>query len=363
MVDPGVAMKNQRRDVLLPVEPRGDDGSDPDGSKVRDAVDGGAIGSSLAVAHQLRGVMRAHTVSWTPSAYLHLEDRPVTDPVRAATLVADAFNDARLQQDITALTDHLPEEQLWNLYFQAYDKIVCFSKGYVDLTERAHQALPERGIIGDLGAGTGNFSCVMLWRSPRREVLAIDISGVGLDITRQKAKALGVDERLHTHQQSLLELREVLCGQSVELDGAVLNNVLYRIPANERISLLRDICASLTPGGRLVLSDPVRDMQQSPANAHRVFADVTCDAVQSGSPMTEYDLALVAAMNRIQLLEGSPDFMSLDELTRMVREVGCDVIGGPERTYYGGCTTLVLERPMKAPGPEPVGSWNSSKLK
>lgn len=355
-------MKEQRRGVLLPAKLDGDDDSDLDDSEIRDAVDGGAIGSSLAVAHQLREVMRAHTVSWTPGAYPHLEDEPVTDPVRAATLVADAFNDARLHQDVTALTDHLPEEQLWDLYFQAYDKIVFFSKGYIDLTERAHQALPERGMIGDLGAGTGNFSCVMLWGSPRREVLAIDISGVGLDITRRKAEAIGVDERLHTHQRSLLELREVLCGQSVELDGAVLNNVLYRIPANERVSLLRDICALLTPGGRLVLSDPVRDMQQSPANAERVFVNVACDAVQSGSPMTEYDLVLVAAMNRIQLLEGSPDFLSLDELTGMVREVGCDVIGGPERTYYGGCTTLVLERPTKALGPEPAGSWSSSKL-
>ncbi len=44
--------------------------------------------------------------------------------------------------------------------------------------------------------------------------------------------------------------------RSGSIDGAVMNNVLYSIPDDQRIQVLKGIFASLKSGAHLVLNDP-----------------------------------------------------------------------------------------------------------
>jgi SAM-dependent methyltransferase len=229
---------------------------------------------------------------------------------------------------------------LWNVYFGAYDRIVAFSDGYLTLFQTADRLLPKTGTIGDFGAGSGNGCSVLAAGSPGRKVLAMDHSADGLAGARKKLELVtnGDTSRFEIRQMDITKEGP----EANSLDNAIMNNVLYTIAAKEE--MLARIFKSLKSGGTFILNDPSNVIKRDPARLRQFLGDVIFDAVRNNAPVTEFDVALVGAIN-VQVLMGPRDiFLAPEVLQDLVIKAGFE-IKDTFRGYYGASTYLLLRKP------------------
>src|ERR1700733_16096939 len=76
-----------------------------------------------------------------------------------------------------------------------------------EVTGRVHDLAAGRPVrrILDLGCGTGNGALALARRFPGADVIAVDQSAAFLGRLRDKARALGLDGRVHTVEEDRLE--------------------------------------------------------------------------------------------------------------------------------------------------------------
>lgn len=129
-----------------------------------------------------------------------------------------------------------------------YDEWITRTKGaYFDLLDRTAalrwlKLQPSHAVL-DAGCGTGRFTTLIAQRC--REVLALDFSSKSIEILQGKARSLGLSNiRTLTADLTKVEL------PSAHFDRAISIAVIQHIPAAEgRLQALRNVCASLKPGG------------------------------------------------------------------------------------------------------------------
>jgi precorrin-6B methylase 2 len=131
--------------------------------------------------------------------------------------------------------------------------------------------LQPDSVVADIGAGTGYFSFPVARRLPQGRVLAVDIQQEMLDIVRQRAEALNVDN-------------VVPVMGSISNPGLVPNSVdlIFIVDAYHEFShpleMGQAMAAALKPGGQLVLIEyrgedarvpikPLHKMTQAQARA------------------------------------------------------------------------------------------------
>lgn len=110
-------------------------------------------------------------------------------------------------------------------------------------------AAPGKRIL-DIGCGTGNVSlaCAELGA----QVVGIDIDSDMLEVAREKAKAMGVEDRVQ-----LLELgvAEMAGRQMGEFDAAVACLTFSELTPDERSYTLSAVRELIKPGGMMVIAD------------------------------------------------------------------------------------------------------------
>lgn len=106
--------------------------------------------------------------------------------------------------------------------------------------------VPPEGHILDLGCGYGLLSALLALRSPRRQVLGLDISAERLATSRAAGRAL---------PNVAFVQADVTQAEFGWADGIVMNDLLHHIPHTHQIPLLAKCHQALPPGGVLIIKD------------------------------------------------------------------------------------------------------------
>ena len=109
---------------------------------------------------------------------------------------------------------------------------------------RVMDAMPASGRILDVGCGHGLFANALGLGSPAREVLGVDPSGAKIAVAR--ASSSGVSN-VHFQQGLVQDIQEG------EFDGISILDVLYLLPVEEKLAVLRACRERISPNGVLVL--------------------------------------------------------------------------------------------------------------
>lgn len=104
--------------------------------------------------------------------------------------------------------------------------------------------VPEEGRVLDVGCGHGLFTALMAVASPARSILGVDPSEGKIQI------AQGLTAKLPNVRFFQGTIQEVDEGP---FDAITILDVLYLLPLEEKVRILRRCHELLAPGGRLVL--------------------------------------------------------------------------------------------------------------
>lgn len=137
------------------------------------------------------------------------------------------------------------DTNFWKKYFAEYDILNEFHP-YQELLDTFVDVLDlsEGERVLDAGTGTGNLA----YRLKRSGVVitGIDFSSEGL---------LRFKEKLPGHEALLHDLTKPLPLPDESFDVVVSNNVLYTLPPEGRLSVLKEFHRVLKPGGRVAIAN------------------------------------------------------------------------------------------------------------
>ena len=107
----------------------------------------------------------------------------------------------------------------------------------------ADLALPERGVLWDLGAGTGSVGLEALRLRPQLQLMAIERRSGGGALIRANAQRLGVEPAIVQEGDALTLLAQLPDPDRVLLGGG----------GRQRAALLKAVIARLRPCGMVVI--------------------------------------------------------------------------------------------------------------
>lgn len=135
------------------------------------------------------------------------------------------------------------------------------------------QYLPERGRALDIGCGFGLFALYYAQIHPELEVHGFDLSARRVAMARRAAREIGADNASF-HVQNATDLRA-----HERFDAIYMLDVIHHVPPHAVEPLLREVRASLAPGGILL----VKELDTTPA-WQRLFAHALDLAMSPSSP-------------------------------------------------------------------------------
>jgi 2-polyprenyl-6-hydroxyphenyl methylase/3-demethylubiquinone-9 3-methyltransferase len=109
---------------------------------------------------------------------------------------------------------------------------------------RILDAMPASGRLLDVGCGHGLFANALALGSPDREVLGVDPSPAKIEIAQQSATGL---PNVRYRQGRVQDLEDT------GFDGISILDVLYLLPVEEKLAVLRACRERISPDGVLVL--------------------------------------------------------------------------------------------------------------
>jgi ubiquinone/menaquinone biosynthesis C-methylase UbiE len=172
---------------------------------------------------------------------------------------ADFLCDSRMMGAFDYLTDSVrkggsampeggttsPENPVWVRFAESMAPMMAGIAGAVaqalgETAARAKKAL-------DIAAGHGMFGITLAQRNPGMRVVGLDWPQV-LEVAKRNAQKLGVAERYSTIAGSAFDVE---LGSGYDL--VLLPNFLHHFSADMNIGLLKEVHASLAPGGRAAI--------------------------------------------------------------------------------------------------------------
>jgi ubiquinone/menaquinone biosynthesis C-methylase UbiE len=239
----------------------------------------------------------------------------------------------------------LRKDLMWSEYALCYDKVLNKSLIYPALinTLIGHHnpgpaPIPERTVVLDLGAGTGNLTCLLAERSAGRLVVSVENNAVMLNVLRQKC---GPFLREDTEGPGVIAIKQdvsSLYGLNDDFfDYVVLNNVLYSLEPEAAKACLKEAHRVLKPGGELRFSEPKKGNKLSKV-LDQIYRDLKGNNRYAG---LEKEYQKVRQINEFALAPLLHRW-SLEEIQETLRRA----IGFTEITYaadnvYAGQSMLV----------------------
>ncbi|AII43982.1 hypothetical protein KR100_11510 [Synechococcus sp. KORDI-100] len=133
-------------------------------------------------------------------------------------------------------------------FLQHNDHPGLMTKREVRVQLLADLQLPERGVLWDIGAGTGSVGLEALRLRPQLQLLSVELRGGGAALIQANAKRLGV------HLASVLELdARKLADADLPHELARPDRVLLGGGGRERAELLQVVLSRLKPEGVVVV--------------------------------------------------------------------------------------------------------------
>ena len=135
------------------------------------------------------------------------------------------------------------------VFLQHSDHPGLMTKREVRIQLLAELALPERGVVWDLGAGTGSVGLEALRLRPQLRLLAVEKRAGGAALIQANADRLGVRPTAVLEQDALVMLES----QNLPEDLSAPDRVLLGGGGRQRGELLEAVMAQLAPGGVVVI--------------------------------------------------------------------------------------------------------------
>ena len=151
------------------------------------------------------------------------------------------------------------DNKFWQFYERVYDMILLRLSPYQVMLEKAFLLLePRKGLTYlDAGCGTGNFLRLLSASTDDDHLYGVDFSPAMLNRAKEK---LGQNKTNVTLREA--DLNKELPFANHLFDGIVCLNVIYAISEAEH--LVNEFRRILKPGGRLVLSTPLKEPKITP---------------------------------------------------------------------------------------------------
>jgi len=304
-------------------------------------------------------LLKSIQFTWPSAATIDgvpLSSAPVKSFARAATVAKFAAVSNVIELELRPFLPADPEERtakVWDLYAKAYDRAVLYCTGYREMVATvsfyAGQLAAElkRPLqVLDAGSGTGNFPYLLSWEHPDWFFTLTDFSKGSLALAGKKMLSV---QNPSSEKRNFLRLYQNLNDTHVgeaevgTQDVIILNNVLYNFPSDKKKSILTALVKRLRAEGLLFLGEPLAEFQSIPTKKLELFLGVAKSAVEHGSPFTEFDGALLIAINRL-LVTSSPSFMTFEAQGALGSSVGLKAIAGGVR-YYNSIGFWVFQKP------------------
>lgn len=234
-------------------------------------------------------------------------------------------------------------QEFWKRYFSFYDTL-NESIPYRRMIERHAELLsPARGeLILDAGTGTGNVAVELLGRGAR--VVGIDFVESALAMCREKAPQ--GDFRFGDLTRPL----EFPAGHFDKVACCCVLHVLDR-PAQE--FAVREFFRVVKPGGALAVTAFAEGF-----DPNSVYLDTLRQRRETAGLLDSVFFTLRHSVNTARILyyvwrirrrerKGEYDFLSAEELSRMLEAAGFEVTHA-ERTFASQCVTAVATKPPAA---------------
>ncbi len=290
----------------------------------------------MQLARVIAPLLDQPTVIWKSAV---LSNQPVTRSARLREIARQVVSNKTLRKELSSLVHEIPKKNssgIWDCYFTIYDRVVLASSGYEALLKGSNSLLPSEGTLLDLGTGTGNFAVSLLYSSPKRKVIGIDISKDGLALARKKLKL--ISKGRSRYRLILNSLNKLESFGFKKIDGAVMNNVLYNIPIHQRLTVLKQVWTLLKPNGPFFLCDPFPRKK----NVMAPFIAQVAEASSNGARFTEFEFAFLCYLI-VGRITRKVKFLTDRELSSLCKKAGFKVMK-KERVYYRTCTLLHLRK-------------------
>jgi len=229
------------------------------------------------------------------------------------------------------------DSNFWKKYFKVYD-VLNLLIPYQKLLESVCNELEiKKGDkILEAGCGTGNLALKIKQRGG--DVIGLDYCKEALDIYKGKDKNAKV---------ILADLTEKLPFSDNSFDKIACNNVLYAIPGEKQLALLKEFYRILKRGGKLVISNPRKGAQP-----FKIYQSHIKDSLKvRGLIATFYSIIKMSIptlkmfrFNRWILKEKKKFFLSSREQQRALKIAGFSVIKTELVYAKQGILTFAIER-------------------
>ena len=181
-------------------------------------------------------------------------------------------------------------------YLHHEDRPGLMTKREVRIQLLADLALPERGVLWDLGAGTGSVGLEALRLRPQLQLMAIERRSGGGALIRANAQRLGVEPAIVQEGDALTLLAQLPDPDRVLLGGG----------GRQRAALLKAVIARLRPCGMVVIPlATVEAVAELRAVLEQAGLQLQISQQQTwrGQPLSEG--TRLAPMNPVLILKGT----------------------------------------------------------
>lgn len=118
--------------------------------------------------------------------------------------------------------------------------------------EQFHTMLPREGKFYDLGCGYGFMTYMLHWAARGRDFTGVDYDSEKIEVAQHNFLR---DEAIRFEQGDVTTYQLQAC------DGIIISDVLHYLLPEQQHDLLKRCAAALNPGGRLIIRDGVKELE------------------------------------------------------------------------------------------------------
>lgn len=146
----------------------------------------------------------------------------------------------------------------WAIYRKIVDRDYLHHRGAYEAVDRALAQIGRPFSFLDLGAGDADCTSRVLAGKPLASYQAVDLSETALQLARERTAAFGCPVRCTQG-----DFFEYVKGMQETFDVAFIGLSLHHLTASGKRAFLPELRRIVSPGGRLIVYEPIRDPGES----------------------------------------------------------------------------------------------------